>query len=80
MLRRQKISRTLLALFLISLNACSNLKITVCVIDAANRQLQCSPASGSAFTVPLEQADNYVCMSPNDAETLFNYLKTRCEK
>lgn len=79
--KRLSKNRTLPALFLTLSVGCSHgPKVTICVVDAANQQLQCAPASGSAFSVPIGQADNYVCMSPNDAEALFNYLKTRCEK
>lgn len=76
----QKPNRLLLALCLISSSACSNLRVTVCVIDAANKQLQCAPAGEKAYSLPVEQADNYVCLSPDDTQTLLNYLKAKCEK
>jgi hypothetical protein len=52
----------------------------VCVVDSANNSLQCSPFKGESFTLPVSEADNYVCLSPDDAETLLVYLKEQCSK
>ena len=59
---------------------CSTPPVTVCIVDNANQALQCTKPNGEAFTLPLPQADNYVCMSPEDTEALLNYIKARCPK
>lgn len=71
-----------LALLLISLSvfsACAGgPKVTVCVVDANGNTLECSPPEGEAFSKPIPDADNYLCLSPDDAQTVLTYLKSRC--
>jgi len=80
MLRRLKTSKPLLALSLTLFAGCSGLKVTVCVIDAQGNLLQCSPPGEASYSIPIQQADNYVCLSPDDTQTLLNYLKAKCSK
>lgn len=54
--------------------------MTVCLVDATGMILQCGDASGNGFSLPIEKADRYVCMSPTDAEALFDYIATKCMK
>lgn len=72
-----------LALFLslsVVFSACARPQVTVCVVDYANQALQCARPDDTTFTLPLPQADNYVCMSPSDTELLLNWVKARCSK
>jgi hypothetical protein len=72
-----------LALLLIlssAFNGCaSGPKVTVCVVDANGNTLECSAPDGSQYSKPVSESDNYLCLSPDDAQTLFNYLKSRCK-
>lgn len=65
---------------LVAFSACARPQITVCVLDHANQALQCARPDDSTFTLPLPQADNYVCMSPDDTKLLFDWVKARCQK
>lgn len=53
--------------------------LTVCLINAADRTLECSTAEGKSYTLLLGEADNYVCMSPEDFKTLLDWMKQRCD-
>jgi hypothetical protein len=53
-------------------------KVTVCVVDAFGNTLECSPPEGAPYSQPVSESDNYLCLSPDDAQTMFNYLKSRC--
>lgn len=71
----------LLGLSALLFAACSGgPKVTVCILDSANATLECSDENGKEKTLPLADADKYICMSPSDAQELFNYVKTKCEK
>jgi hypothetical protein len=74
-------SKLLLAISLSFLSACKGKpEITICILDPVNNELQCSPPSGEGFSLPITQAENYVCMSPDDTQALFNYIKAKCSK
>jgi hypothetical protein len=53
--------------------------VTVCLIDSVNNSLQCSDADGNVTELPVADAGNYVCLSPDDFEILLNYAKKRCQ-
>ena len=61
-------------------SACARPQVTVCVLDNANQALQCAKPDGETFTLPMPQADNYVCMSPDDTKQLLDWIKVRCSK
>jgi hypothetical protein len=71
-----------LALLLILLSVCNGCahgpKVTVCIVDAFGNTLECSAPDGSQYSQPVSESDNYLCLSPDDAQTVFNYLKSRC--
>ena len=69
-----------LAIFLIAFSACARPQVTVCVLDNANQALQCAKPDGATFTLPLPDADNYVCISPDDTKQLLDWVKARCSK
>lgn len=54
--------------------------LTVCLIDSERGELQCGKPDGSGFTLPLNGANNYVCMSPDDFQTLVTFIKEKCAK
>lgn len=56
---------------LIALSSCrSGPRVTVCVLDPVNSSLECSDPDGNGLTLPIDQAENYVCFSPSDTEKL----------
>ncbi len=71
-----------LAICLIGFSACAQpqVQVTVCVLNNLNQTLECAKPDGSTLTLPLLDADNYVCMSPDDTKQLFDWVKTRCTK
>lgn len=64
----------------ISFSACSKANVTVCILDAQNQRLECAHPDGRDETIELAKADNYICMSPDDAEKLLNYAQLKCGK
>lgn len=65
--------------FLLSLASCaSGPKVTVCISNPINGSFECSPPKGDEFSLPFEESENYVCMSPKDTERLFRWVKRRC--
>lgn len=73
--------RLLLLLMLLGLFAgCKHgPELTICLINSKDNALECSDASGKAFTLPLPDADNYVCMSPEEFKTLLDWMRSRCD-
>lgn len=71
------------ALLLISLFLFAGCKqgpsLTVCLLNPANQSLECADPEGRNFTLRLIQADNYVCMAPEDFKTLLAWMKQRCD-
>lgn len=53
--------------------------VTVCLLDPVANQLQCARANGSTNIIDLPDATNYVCLSPDDFQTLINYAKEKCK-
>lgn len=78
----QKIARLLLAISLASLTACEKggPRVTLCLVDAVAGTMECADPDKNTFTIPIGQADNYVCMSPNDMETLLEWMALKCKK
>lgn len=61
----------LVSLLVVASSACrSGPRVTVCVLDPANLSLQCSDADGNGFTLPVNEAENFVCFSPEDTNKL----------
>lgn len=52
--------------------------VIVCLIDSVNNSLQCSDSLGNVTELQLGEANNYVCLSPDDFELLLNYAKKKC--
>lgn len=69
-----------LAIFLIAFSSCARPQVTICVLDNNNQALQCADPEGQKFTLPMSQADNYVCISPDDTKQLLDWVKARCSK
>lgn len=42
--------------------------VTICVLDPVAGGLECAQSDGSAFFLPMPDAENFVCMSPADTE------------
>lgn len=74
--------RLAILLSVCSLWSCKNdLDVYTCLVDAANNGLDCVNAkTNHEMFVPLPDADNYICMSPDDFETMINYVKLKCRK
>ena len=53
--------------------------LTICLLDPQNGALECNDPEGNAFTLRLIQAENYVCMAPEDFKTLLAWMKQRCD-
>lgn len=47
--------------------------ITVCLLESRALKLICSTKDKMYSIIPIEDADNYVCFSPDDARTMFEY-------
>ena len=74
-------TRLLLLFAVCSLSACGHgPKVTVCLIDAAHLTLECSDPSNHQTTRQIIDSDNYVCLSPTDAEKVVDYAKTHCKQ
>lgn len=59
----------LVALLLAASVSCRHgVDVTVCVLDPEANGLECSSSGGPAFFLPLPEAQNFVCMSPDDTE------------
>jgi len=54
--------------------------VTICLIDSDLQELQCGRPDGSSFVLPLDQANNYACLSNNDFQTLVTYIKEKCSR
>jgi hypothetical protein len=59
-----------LSLFVILASCNNGPNVTICLIDSKNQTLECSNADGIKTTLRLDDSDNYVCLSPQDAERL----------
>lgn len=63
-----------LSLLVVLVGSCkTGPKLTFCVIDAQSTGLQCSDGEGRGFFLPLSNADNYACLSPEDAKSLLTF-------
>lgn len=72
--------RILLVSFVLLVSACSGgPRVTVCVVDAPNGNMQCHSSEGESSVLPIIQADKYVCMSPSDMERLLEWAKKKCD-
>ncbi len=67
-----------LVALLILLSACGT-KIpenTPCLIDGDEKVLYCAPPKGAAVrTQTIEESNKYICWSPRDVESIFNYIR-----
>ena len=50
-------------------------KLTLCISDPAQGAFQCVNPNGSNFVLPYAESENYVALSPQDTETLFNWCR-----
>jgi hypothetical protein len=72
-IKRGVIGFLVLALFLIALSGCrSGPRITWCALDSSGQKMDCMDPDGVEFSIPLEQANNYLCSSPQDAKRLLD--------
>lgn len=70
-----------LGLLLGLLTGCkSGPQITVCILDASGYQLECARPDDSIYTLKLDEANNYSCMSPDDMQKLLSWIAQRCRK
>lgn len=56
------------------------MSVTVCILDSENSSLECVHPDGKEETLPLEKANNYICMSPDDTQKLLNQAHLKCSK
>jgi hypothetical protein len=74
----QRRSKTWLVAFSLLLFGCgSGPKIDICVSDPANSGFQCVNKKGKSYFLPYDQSSNWLALSPDDAELLFNYCKQK---
>lgn len=52
------------------------LKITLCISDPGFDGMDCTPAESALFFLPYPLTENYTCLSPEDARSLFTFCKT----
>jgi hypothetical protein len=74
-------SLALLSAFSLSLAGCrgNGPDLTICLLDPVNQELQCGRSDGTKIVVPLPDATNYVCLSPDEFATLVNYMREKCQ-
>lgn len=66
-----------LVLFALCGSACrSGPQVTVCVLNSAATSLECSAPDGREYTLPLAEADNYVCFTPRDIQKILNACRS----
>lgn len=53
-------------------------QVVVCIIDSEKYGMQCSDSEGNSEFIDISDANNYVCLSPNDFQMMISYLKERC--
>lgn len=61
---------SLVSLLVVVSSCRSGPRVTVCVLDPAHLSLECSDPDGNGSTLPVESAENFVCFSPDDTQTL----------
>lgn len=76
------LKKLLLLLSVCSLVSCkgNGPSVTICIIDSVKNELQCSTAEGVTKVLALPDAQNFVCLSPEDFNLVLNYVKNRCKK
>lgn len=52
--------------------------LTICVIDSYTMEMHCSDPRGVIKSIRLVDADNYVCMAPDDFDELVKILSKKC--
>ena len=52
-------------------------KVTLCVSDPIVGGFQCEDPEEHAFVLPYSESENYVALSPSDAQALFLYCKSK---
>lgn len=58
------------------LTSCGHgVKVDVCVSDPANAGFQCVDKQGKGYYLDYGRSENYIALSPDDAEAVFNALK-----
>lgn len=55
-------------------------KVTVCVIESKDSVLVCSDPVGRVSVLTLEEAENYIALSPDDFKRVMDYMRLRCIK
>ncbi len=61
-------------------SACQSFpKITVCVSDPESGGMQCSFDGGETTFKSYPETSNYVCRSPQDEQTVIEWLKRNCK-
>jgi hypothetical protein len=62
--------------FALVLTDCGGLKIRPCLSDPANMAMQCNDSTGQhGSTILYGLTENYICLSPADARTLWSTCK-----
>lgn len=49
-------------------------RLTICVSDPSSSGFQCHGKDGKDFLLKYDASENYIALSPDDAEALFNYV------
>lgn len=74
----KKLQRLVIYLSLLAVCSCgTGLRVTVCLSDPGNGGFQCSDAKKNKSFLPYASSENYVALSPDDAETVLNYCKSK---
>lgn len=55
-------------------------KVTVCLLDPYYQTLECSDPEGNESSRLIVDSENFVCMSPDDFQTVLTFMKERCGK
>jgi hypothetical protein len=70
------------AILSVSSSGCvSGPRVSPCLLDPANGVSYCAPAQGGdAVELPVAQMDNFTCFSPDDTQTLVEWIKRRSRR
>lgn len=52
-------------------------RVSICLIDPIEHKLDCADPDGKGFSVPLDEAQSYVCFSDDDLRVLLNRCRQK---
>jgi hypothetical protein len=66
------------AVSLLIFSACNDgPEVTICMVYGKGGVLNCRDPKGKVFALTPVQANNFTCFSPQDLQTILNYLKSK---